>query len=167
MPITYRLKLFIPKILAILFIFLGYIQTRFFGLDSFFPAIDVMLIFYFSLQKPQVVPTWFVFSLGLLKDIISGEPLGVNALSYLILRGLVVYRTDFLRRSFVFVWQGFCVFAALVIIFKWLVFSFVYDSALGINAACMQFLLTVLLYPFFHSVFNLIGVILPRNSSHA
>jgi rod shape-determining protein MreD len=167
MPIAFRLKLLLPKLLALLFIFLSYTPSRLYGLDNFFPAVDLMMIYYWSLYKPQVMPNWFIFSIGLMKDILSGSPLGVNALSYILLRGLAMYKEKYLKKTFTGLWQGFAVFAAIVMIFKWLVFSFVFEEIMAINTVLMQFLLSVLIYPLFHSLFNGINVILPRSRPHA
>jgi rod shape-determining protein MreD len=163
MSVTLYLKLLLPKVLAILFIFLSYVPVGLFGLDSFFPAADIMLIYYWCVHRPQVMRSWFIFSIGLLKDILSGAPLGANSLSYLILRGLSLYKGESLRRSFILMWQGFAIFLAIILLLKWFIFAFVFEKAPGINAAVMQFLLSVFVYPLFHSLFNILNLTLPRN----
>jgi rod shape-determining protein MreD len=160
-----RFKLLFPKLLALLFIFLSYTPSHIYGISNFFPALDLMVVYYWSLYRPHVIPNWFVFSSGLIKDTLSGAPIGVNALSYIILRGLAIYKGGPLKSTFIALWHGFAIFTAIILLFKWLIYSFVFAEFVEVNMIIMQFIISILLYPFFHGFFNTINVILPSRSN--
>ena len=40
----------------------------------------LMAVYYWSAYRPTLVPLWFVFFMGLLLDLLSGAPIGLNAL---------------------------------------------------------------------------------------
>lgn len=52
--------------------------------DRFFlPFLPVVVIHYWGLRRPELVPEWFVFASGLCLDILTHGPLGYWALVYL------------------------------------------------------------------------------------
>jgi rod shape-determining protein MreD len=161
------IALLFPKIITLLFVFVGFSHTNSLGLNNFFPLIDLMSIYYWSLYRPNTMQNWFVFVMGLLVDVVSGGPIGLNALLNLLLRGAVLYKGNYVKKSFAMVWQSFALLLAVIISIKWLVFSTINSGFPVIDSAIMQLLLSVLLYPLFHSMFNVVNVNLPRSRSDA
>ncbi len=167
MPLIVKLKLLYPKVLVIIFVLISYAPIKLGGFGAMFPSVDLMLIYFWSTHRPELMKNWFVFCIGIFRDILSGAPLGLNALSNLILRNLAVYKKGKHVRHFILLWQGFALFLGMLLLFKWMVLSFVFDKMVDINTGIMQFLLTLVLYPIFHALFSSTYSTLPRSFSDA
>ena len=85
-----KITLIIPKILAGIAVFLICIPSQIYGFDNYFPAIDLMVIYYWCIYRPNLLGNGFVFLLGFLKDLLMGLALGINALTNLIIRLMIV-----------------------------------------------------------------------------
>lgn len=165
--VTY-FSFFYPKLLAVLLVLLTSIPLKIPGVAYFLPMVEVMMIYYWCIYRPDAMPNWFVFALGIFRDALAGVPLGVNALTNVLLRSAVVMmREKYIKVPFLFVWQGFMVFACMAMAVKWVLFSFIFDQLLGLNMAVMQLLLSVAVYPLFHSLLNLVHKILPGGVTDA
>jgi len=123
-----------------------------------FPMIEVMIIYFWSLYFRRSMPASFAFLLGLFQDVLFGTPLGVTALSNMLLRSVVLAkRKDLFGQSFVVIWTFFAICAIAILCVKWLLFSLIYQQVFGSGASFfMQGALTVLLYPMMHQVFYLL-----------
>ena len=74
-----------------------------------------ILIYYWSLKKPESLGYGFIFIAGLINDVVIGLPLGTSSLSYLLICGFAAYlRNITLRPSLVKDWFFF-LFTILVI----------------------------------------------------
>lgn len=167
MALTDSLKMSFPKILAIGFVILSHAPVRMGGFGPMFPSVDLMLIYFWSTHRPDVMKSWFVFGLGIFKDLITASPIGLNAFANLILKVLATYKKGRHVRHFIFSWQGFALFLGITMLFKWVVLSFISDKFIDINNAVLQFLFTVALYPVFHALFSSSYSSMPRNYSDA
>ena len=168
MPTGLKIKLLYPKFLVIIFILAGYTPIRVANLDILFPSIDLMLIYYWCVYRPELLPNWFVFTAGIFKDILSGIPIGINALVNLILRTFTTYKRErYLKQPFIIIWQGFIIFSILALLSKWVVFSFINNEFINIKFGVIQTLITIATYPLFHCLFSSIYLILPKKHSNA
>lgn len=167
MSVLIKIKLLVPKFLAILSILVMCINTKINGLDSYFPAIDLMVIYYWCIYRPQLLGNGFVFFIGFFKDLLMGLPFGVNAFTNMALRMLIVHKGHNFKPKFNFLWQGFAIILSISIALKWLMFSFVTGKWVSLENAFVYFVVSVLLYPILHSLFNYIYTGLPRKFLNA
>lgn len=80
----------------------------------------LMAVFYWSAYRPTLVPLWFVFTVGLLLDLLSGAPVGLNALVLVLVRWLVTDQRLFLMgQPFLIVWIGFLLVIAAAALCQW------------------------------------------------
>ena len=80
----------------------------------------LMAIYSWSAYRPTLVPLWFVFMTGLLLDILSGAPIGLNALVLVTVRWLVTDQRLFLTgQPFIIVWLGFILVSAAAVFCQW------------------------------------------------
>ena len=157
-------KLLYPKALSIIFLLTISVPFTISGDNSFFPLIDLILIFYWSIYCPKLIPNWFVFLLGAIKDLISGAPIGVNMLLNLLTRFVLrSSRGEIIHANFIVIWQLFFITLLLVMILKWAMLSIIAGEKLGIGFAHIQFALTVAVYPIFHYFFNMVFETIPKN----
>ena len=103
---------FTPLILLFISVF-NELDLNYLGIFSFnFPFI---LIFYWSLRKNELLGYGFVFSAGLINDVVTGFPLGMSSFNYLLICGFAAYlRTITLRPNLIKDWFFF-LFTILVI----------------------------------------------------
>jgi rod shape-determining protein MreD len=98
------------------------------GQPQFQPAWAMGNVFFWSLFRPASMPAALVFAIGLLLDLLTQEPMGVQVLLLLLIHGLALkLRRDLARRGFATVWFVFGLTAAgaavlelsLVTLFTW------------------------------------------------
>lgn len=112
------------------------------------PLFGLMAVYHFSLYHPALMPRWAMLAIGLLHDAISGQPVGLMALTLLVVREFCVsQRQLLLSGSFAQVWLGFAAICALTAILGWVVFVF-FQGALAVDwAALIQIAVTVAAFP--------------------
>ena len=72
----------------------------------------LMAVYHWAIFRPRLLPAYAVFLAGLLQDILSGAPLGVNALVFLVAYGVVLSQKKFFTgKSFLILWLGFALVA--------------------------------------------------------
>ncbi len=114
MAIFTGIRLFLPQAVAILLLILSSVPIDVAGASAFFPAVDIMVIYYWSSYRPSALPAWFVFILGIFRDSIEGLTLGVSSCVYLLIKFIVVSSRGLYRKeNFLIIWQGFAVTALL------------------------------------------------------
>lgn len=87
----------------------------------------LMAVYYWSIYRPSMIPPWMAFLSGLLLDLLSGLPLGLNAALFVLCRMAVVDQRRFLvGQGFVMVWLGFSFLHMVFVLVQWLVFSLIY-----------------------------------------
>jgi rod shape-determining protein MreD len=132
------------------------------GTSAFFPAFDVMAIYFWSSYRPTAMPYWFVFILGILRDSLEGIMLGVSPFVYLLIRLIIVSSKRLYRKeNFIVVWQGLIFILIIAITLKWALLSFLIDKTLVIDYAVMQFMVSIAIYPLLHWLFNIINLAMP------
>ncbi len=84
----------------------------------------LMAVYYWSIYRPGLIPPWLAFGSGLLLDLLSGAPLGLNAALFVLCRMAVVDQRRFLfGQGFAMIWLGFACLHTVFVLLQWLVFS--------------------------------------------
>lgn len=157
----------VPKVLALLLLFISSLPWGFAGFHVFFPLVDAITIFYWCNKRPSLMPGWFIFLLGLLRDSISGAPLGMAMLANFIMRMLALSgRRYYMKENFLLLWQAFFLFIVILSLFYWGAYSFIFSTFVDIGMLTMQAIITIILYPLFHGFFNQICAFLGITTSH-
>jgi len=119
------------------------------------PAFGLMAIYFWAVQRPDVFPVYAVFSVGLLYDLLSAGPLGLWALVYLVVYGIVVsQRLLFIGQTFTLFWLGFLVAALVAGLFGWGLASLYFGQVLLPGPILIQMAATVALFPLFATLFE-------------
>ncbi len=138
----------VPLLLTLFTVVLNVVPLRLPDYAPLAPGFVLMAIFYWTVHRPDLMRPWAVFLIGILDDILSGTPLGVNSLVLLFVHwAIMTQHKAFRGKSFAVVWFGFVLVAfgaklvlvgvALAVGYGWL----------NPFALFVQFLLTVALYP--------------------
>ncbi len=137
-----------PFALTMMFMLLTVLPLQVPRLGVAGPLWVLMSVYYWTLYRPDLMPAAAAFIVGLMFDAVSGAPLGVNALAFLIAHRLVVTQRRFFHgKPFVIVWLGFAIVAGGVFAMGWLVSSLWHGTILDQRALILRYLLTVGLFP--------------------
>ena len=126
------------------------------SLNYFSINIHYILVYYWVLRRPQILGYGFIFLSGIISDVVFGFPLGINALSLLVIAAVAAYvRVVTVRITLVNDWISFI--PALLIA------NFVYFLSLYFSNYSIEYLLlfknsifTFIFYPVLWGIFSLI-----------
>jgi|SRR5690348_7894909 rod shape-determining protein MreD len=139
---------FFPTITILALALLSVLPLRFPDYAAVAPLLAFAGLYYWTIYRPDLLPPVAIFLCGLVLDLLSGAPLGVAALVFLLTRVVVMpQRRFFVDRLFPFVWGGFTLLAAGAIAFLWLIGSLFSGAVLDMRAATLQWVLTVACFP--------------------
>lgn len=138
----------LPVAVTVAFILLGSLPYGAPYIGPVFPALTLMSIYYWSIYRPELIPAWAVFLIGIFQDVLQDTPLGLTALVLLLVHGFVMtQRRVFLGKSFLVVWWGFALVAVGANLVNWLIASFWNSTFLDFAPVFVQLLLSMALYP--------------------
>lgn len=130
------------------------------------PSWVLITIYYWAAQRPDLLPVSVVFIFGVLLDILTGGPLGVNPLVFVILRGLLGSQRRFvIGQTFLVEWGIFAIVAIGAMLIEWLCISIIAKNFLVISPALIQCSVTIIIYPAIAWLFTLCLRILPPERS--
>jgi len=163
-----NIRLFFPIMVTLLLLILSSVPVDITGTSAFFPAVDVMAIYFWASYRPSTMPYWFVFFLGILRDSLEGVMLGVSPCIYLLIRLMAVSGKGLYRKeNFILVWQRLIIILIISITLKWALLSFLIDKPLIIDYAVMQFMVSIAAYPLLQWLFNMVNKAMPENFQDA
>ena len=128
------------------------INIKFFSIN-----IHYILVYYWVLRQPQSLGYGFIFLSGIISDVVFGLPIGINALSLLIIAAVAAYvRVVTVRITLINDWISFI--PALLIA------NFVYFLSLYLSNYSVDYLyllknsaITFIFYPILWGIFSLIA----------
>ena len=149
------LKAAAPTLLGLMGVIVLALPIRLFEGFAPTPLIPLVVVFFWSVYGPDYLPPASVFVIGLLQDLLTGGPLGLWAVVYLVTQFVVLsQRSYFLGREQKVVWIGFAVVAVGASMILWLVMSLMSGALLPFFALTAQMAATVLIYPLFGMAFR-------------
>ena len=158
MAYTYRqIKFKFFEILPLLLLFFISLNgNSIISLNYFSVSIHYILVYFWVLRQPQALGYGFIFLSGIISDVIFGLPLGINALSLLVIAAVASYvRVVTVRITLINDWISFI--PALLIA------NFVYFFSLHFSNYSVDYLFlfknsvsTFIFYPFLWGIFSLI-----------
>ena len=151
--IKYKFFELLPLLLLFFISFNGnsIVDLKYFSIN-----VHYILVYYWVLRKPQMLGYGFIFLSGIINDVVFGFPLGVNALSLLIIAAVAAYaRVVTVRITLINDWISFipALLSANFVYFLSLYFSnySVYYLFLFKNSVS-----TFIFYPVLWGIFSLI-----------
>ena len=130
------------------------INVKFFSVN-----IHYILVYYWVLRQPQSLGYGFIFLSGIISDVVLGLPLGINALSLLIVAAVAAYvRVVTVRITLVNDWISFvpALLFANLIYFSSLYFSdYSVDYFYLLKNSVFTFIFYPVLWGFFSLILNL------------
>ncbi len=110
-----------------------------------FPDFVFMLVYLSAAFRHEAFPVWFCFLLGLMTDLLSGAPPGMQAVTFLAIHAFATSQRAHLRLV-QFLWGGFFMLAAGAAVFHWLLLSAYYTVWLEPEPFIANAAITVLVF---------------------
>lgn len=112
-------------------------------------SLTLMAVFFWSVHRADLLSPAAVFVIGLLHDILSGTPPGMNALIFVLLRvGTATIADSLAGKPFLVLWLGFSAAGLAAGFLHWLINVIWYFELLDPTPVIFQTLLTITLFPF-------------------
>lgn len=144
-----RLLMALPGAVTLLLILMGSVPIGAPLIGPVLPAFGMIAVFVFAVQRPDLMPHWLAFLVGLAQDLVTGGPLGLNALLLLLVQSICAGQRRFLvGRPFALAWAGFAVIALPAALAQWLIACIYFTAVLPIGGVMLQTGATVALFPF-------------------
>jgi len=126
------------------------------GLKYFSINIHYILVYYWVLKRPRALGYGFIFLSGIINDVVFGLPLGINALSLLVIAGTAAYvRVVTVRVSLINDWISF---VPALLIANFIYFLSLYFSNYSVDYLFLfkNSVFTFIFYPILWGIFSLI-----------
>jgi len=137
-----------PSMLTLMLVIINVLPFHIPGFSRVVPLLPLMAVYHWAVFRPQLLPAYAVFLIGLLQDILTGAPIGVNALILLAVYGAVLSQKQFfIGKSFFILWLGFSLIAAGAAVINWLAISILNVTVVEPKTVFFQYLLTLGCYP--------------------
>tara|TARA_Y100000590_G_scaffold87022_1_gene97456 strand:- start:7056 stop:7550 length:495 start_codon:yes stop_codon:yes gene_type:complete len=127
------------------------IDIKFFSIN-----IHYILVYYWVLRKPQMLGYGFIFLSGIINDVVLGLPLGLNALSLLVIAAVAAYvRVVTVRVTLINDWISF-IPALLIANFIYFLSLYLSDYSVDYLFLLKNSVFTFIFYPVLWIIFSLI-----------
>ncbi len=158
------LKGFVPLFIGLIVAVFGTIPLGLTNVPAFAPFLTLMVVFYWSTERPSTMPPLAAFIIGLWQDVLLGTPLGMTSIILLLARTVATEQNIVVfSQSFILAWVGFAVICTAMVLLSWLLGSWWQGAVLSIAPYAIQWLMSLLIYPFVAGVFRLTSTLLYRN----
>lgn len=152
-----------PCVLTAVMLVAGVVPLHVPAFGSVSPSLSLISVFHWSLYRPDLMPPWTAFALGLLQDVLLGAPLGVGACMLTAVHALVdTQRRFFIGKSFGVIWTGFAAVAVSAFILGWALTCAYHAVLLAPTAIVFEWLVTVGVFPMVSRLLVRCHVALPR-----
>ncbi len=137
-----------PSMLTLALVIINVVPLHIPGFSRVAPLLPLMAVYHWAIFRPRLLPAYAVFLIGLLQDILTGAPIGVNALVFLAVYGAVLSQKQFfIGKSFFILWLGFSLIAAGAAVINWLAISILSVTLVEPRTVFFQYLLTLGFFP--------------------
>jgi|GEM_PF-901084 len=147
-----------PAMITLLLLLFSCVPIPLAGIKQIMPEFSYICIYYCGLFYPASLPYIFLFAFGITQDSLNDTPLGMSSFINICLAFLAAYKRKIIdKNSFIAIWSGFCLVAAVGFVLEWLLSSLYYGRFLAADAAFIRFIATFFAYPLLHALFDYIG----------
>jgi len=149
------------KFIPITFLFIAVLNEIDFnnlGLKYFSFNFSYILIFYYSLKKSESLGYGLIFIAGLFNDVVTGVPIGLSGLLYLLLCGTASYlRNITLRPNLMKDWMFFLMAILIINSISFLILTLIFDYEIIFSNQILNIIFTFFLYFAFSQLFDFFG----------
>lgn len=118
------------------------------GYAALTPAFTLMAVYHWTIYRPDLLPPFALFLVGVTQDLLAGVSPGVTALVLLLARAVVLpQRRHFVNRPFPFVWTGFTMLTGAAIPFLWTLHCLFDGVLVDFRGTFFRAVLTISVFP--------------------
>tara|TARA_B100000795_G_scaffold239043_1_gene200492 strand:+ start:1468 stop:1989 length:522 start_codon:yes stop_codon:yes gene_type:complete len=154
-----QIKEILYKYIPIVLLFISVLNEIDFnnlGLTYFSFNFSYILIFYYSLKKSESLGYGLIFIAGLFNDVVTGMPIGISSLVYLLLCGAAAYlRNITLRPNLLKDWIFFLITILIINSISFLILTFIFNFEVNYLDKLINLIFTFLFYLGFSFIFDL------------
>lgn len=137
-----------PIALTLIIVVLNVVPLRLPAYPILAPDFALMAVFYWTVHRPDLMPAWAVFIVGLLDDILTGAPLGANALVLVVVHAVIIGQHRLFRgMGFAIIWWAFSVTVPLAHLLDSLVGLAAIRAPIDPAVLAIRAVLTAAVYP--------------------
>lgn len=137
-----------PLAVSMLLVLVALMHVPVPGFAELAPMLPMMAVYYWSLHRPELLPFWAIFVIGLAIDMLTGGTLGFNALMLLLVSAFMRPQRRYLfERGFVTHWIVFMVVVSVFELLRWVVMAAIVHKFLSLGDPALRVLLAIALYP--------------------
>ena len=125
-----------------------------------------ILIFYWVLKNPDILGYGFIFLAGIVNDVVSGLPIGVSSVTYLILAGFAAYvRHLTVQPSLIYDWIIFVPSIAVTNSVYFYILGIFFDININYIILALNTGITILFYPIIGILFSFLANIIIKEKN--
>ena len=110
--------------------------------------ISYIIIFFWSLKRPEYFGYGFIFFAGILHDVIQNNPLGISSVEYLLICVLTAFvRRRIILQNLIYDWVFFLISILIAGSINYIILVFIFDVPIIYNSLLLGLFATFLLYP--------------------
>ena len=144
-----------PFLLTILLICISSVPYEIPNLGRVMPLLSLIAIFHWGVYRAELLPNYAVFFIGFFQDVLSGVPIGIHTLIYILAYNLILTQQRFFaRKSFYIIWLGFAVVSAGVMFLLWGFISILSGVVIDFVPVISQYGIGVGMYPIISYAFS-------------
>lgn len=142
------LRIIFVYLFLIFLLFLNAANLPMFDMGNIAPYFLLMGIYFWALARPALIPFYLVFFFGLALDFITAQPVGLNAVCFLLVSFILYSQRRFLKgQAWPVIWAGFGLATLLVAGIHLVVFILMNWAWPGSFQLFATVLISVLAYP--------------------
>lgn len=156
------MRLAVPQILLVLLLLLSFVSLPLPYLGAARPCLVLIAVYYWSIYRPTLVPPVLCFAMGIVMDVLSGGPMGLNALILVAVQWIVRGQRRFLMgQSYPTIWAVFAVILVFSALAQWGLYGLAHMQWPVLVPVAGSVILSLLMFPFITLLFVIIHRILP------
>lgn len=142
-------RLMVPHLLLLALLLLNVVALPLLPTGAVKPQFVLMAVYYWAIYRPTLLPPSFCFMIGLLMDVLSGMPPGINALVLVMTQWLVRDQRRFMMgQPYSTIWAVFGLVSVLAICAQWGMYGLVHMHWSPLLPVLSGALISLFLFPF-------------------
>jgi rod shape-determining protein MreD len=126
------------------------------------PSFTLMFLFYWSIYRPTLLPSWLIFLMGVILDLVSGFPVGLNAFLFIVIQRVILdQRKIFSGQPFWTVLFAYALVATIFYMAQFIIFGVLQGQFISVETIFGITLLSVVFFPVISLMLHLTHKVLP------
>ena len=137
-----------PGAVTMILVLVGVTPTHLPYYSAIAPMLPLASIYYWGVHRPDLMPMWLIFTIGLLHDVLTDSPIGLHAAILLLCQWVLLRQRRFLvGRPFVVLWGGYAAVAVGVSLVEWIGTGLCDLAVAPARPVLVRTVLTIALFP--------------------